>query len=160
MATHWVKGGPHPDMDDAGNLQVDYLLTPASAAQRDFDRDYRRDYDQAVADIKRRQSELPEFVQTWVGGRTFEGRTPSEGLANYRRELEWAKRNYAEQLGYRRLITDEELSRMSLSQTDEVLDDKGVPREGILLWHTRAQRLTDGMDGFSRAELQNVRRKP
>jgi hypothetical protein len=154
MGTHW---GKHPDLDDQGNLHVDSLLTSATAAERDFDREYRSDYDQATAPIARSQRELPVEIQTYVGGRTHPG-TPSEGLRSYQREVEWAKAEYARLRGYARFVTDEELARMSLAESEQVLDERGVPREGVLLWHTsRTQRLDDGMDGFSRTELQNIR---
>jgi hypothetical protein len=156
MTTVWGKG-QHPDLDDQGNLQPDALLTSTPAAVRDWERLYATNYEQAVAPFARRQAELPREIQVYVQGKQHSG-PPAEGLRSYERDVAWAKQEYARRLGYERFVTDEELGRMSLAETDEVLDSRGQPKPGVLLWHTsRAVSIDDGMDQTARTELRNRR---
>jgi hypothetical protein len=151
-----IWGKQHPDLTPEGDGRADLHIP---AAERDFDRSYAANYQQAVAQIARRQAELPVEIQRHVQGRNFPAPTAAEGLRLYEAELEWAKTAYAMGRGFEKFITDQDVSDMSLEQYNENFLDSGQPRPGVLLWRTsRSQVLDDGLDSASQGELRNLGR--
>jgi len=154
MTVTWGK--QHPDMDDQGNLKADALLNPA---ERDLNRTLSDPAarEHFVNQVAREQRELPFEVQRYVQGRNYPG-APAEGYRVYEQERAWALQEWGRRQGADRVVTDADVSRMSLQEYDHYFDERGQPREGVLLWRTsRSQRLDDGMDSASQSEIQNIR---
>jgi hypothetical protein len=131
----------HPDLDENGNLRADAFVP---SRERDFDRDMRDPTAAAhfMAQVAREQSELPQSVQRLVQGRHYGG-SPAEGYQEYLADRDWAMRSYAESQGYQRVVTDKDVADMSLQQYDELFDERGQPKPGVLLWRTSRSHVID-----------------
>ena len=152
-----IWGKTHPDLDPDNNLQADVLLGSGSVQDRDRDRSLRdpTTAQHFLSQVAAQQSELPEPVQEFVGGKAYAG-SPSEGYAAYLREVDWANQEYARRQGYDRFISDTDVSRMDLAEYDRHFDEKGQPRDGVLFWRTsRSHTLDDATDASSLSELRH-----
>jgi hypothetical protein len=161
--TRGDRRGQHPDLDEAGQLKPDVLYDiGASPRERDLNRTLsdpagrERFVNQAAAE----QRELPVEVQRYIQGRVFGG-APAEGYRQYEQERAWALQEWGRRQGYERVVTDADVSRMSLEEYDQHFDEKGRPKPGVVLWRTsRSQRLDDTMDAASQSELRYIRGGP
>ena len=162
MTTVWGKG-QHPDLDESNNVRWDVALQGgATPAERDLNRDFEDDArrDHFLSQLAAEQSELPIPVQQYVQGRAYAG-SASQGYQSYLQDRTWAMGEWARRQGYERVVTDTDVSRMSLEQYDHYFDSRGVPRDGVLHWRqaSRSSIPTDGTDRYSQAEARQMGRR-
>jgi hypothetical protein len=148
----------HPDLVEMpdGDLQF-HPFSNLPPAERDFRRTWadpseRAAFMERVAD--RQRGERPE-VQQAVQGRSF-GADPYSGYQVYLSELE-AQRDMDRMVRHglnTRVVTTDELARMSLEETDQVLDEHGQPREGVVLELRRGVDVRRGIDPSTAREMR------
>jgi hypothetical protein len=143
----------HPDIDpDTGELKPDAWLDPRMRAEQ------RTLHDPAarahmMSQVAREQAEFPRPVQAHVQGRYYDSQQA------YLAERAWALQEWGRRQGFDRVVTDRDVADMSLHQYDELFDERGQPKPGVLLWRTsRSQLIDDGTDSSSQVELRNLRR--
>ena len=155
--------GQHPDLTPDGNLRPEAYIYP-DPAERDFNARFNNDPSWAadfMEKVGRRQAREPAYVQHQVEGQTYgEGRGAYAGFAEYQRTLAELR---SEEDAYRYgqgtvVVRDHEIEAMPLSRFDELFDERGQPKPGVVVEHgSRSVRLDDGIDPFSRNELRGNR---
>ncbi len=149
--------GDHPDIDPtSGELKADAYLPDA---ERAFNRMYA---DPAARQrfmdrLQQWQSRLPVDVQREIAGKTFgEGRTAYEGYLQYKDSAEaWLRGLHPAS------FSAEDLGRMSDSEWDERIDERGQVRDGWTYRVTdRDITIDDGLPGSTAAELRNRGAQP
>jgi hypothetical protein len=149
--------GSHPDIDPAsGQVRWEAIRWP-DPEERDFnirmrDPGFAQNYLQRVA---ARQSMEPSFVQSQVAGQEFgAGQGAYRGVVEYRQELD---RLRAIEDDYEHpnatVVRDYEIPDMPMERFEQLFDERGQPRAGVVLEHTnRSIRLDDQIDRASMRE--------